>query len=93
MNGVNTVVPIWSFNSNISPYIYLVKIKYLLFYPRLHEKWGVNYWETYSSVFNCISVRYMIILRILRDFHTKSIKKLEYTTYGVNSEIFMELSI
>ena len=58
------------------------------------NKWGVNYWETYTPVVNRMSVRAMINLRILRELHTKSVYIfLAYTHAAVKSEIFTELPI
>ena len=46
------------------------------------HKWGMIYWETYSPVVNCMSVR---------ELHTGSVGfVLSYTYSDVKSEIFIE---
>ena len=37
------------------------------------QKWGVNYWDTYSPVVNWVSVRAMFTLSIFIELHTKSV--------------------
>ena len=37
------------------------------------QKWGVYYWDTYSPLVNCMFVRAIITLIILRDIHNKSV--------------------
>ena len=58
------------------------------------QQWGVNYWETYSPVVNCMSVRAILVLSIPIELHTNSVYfVLAYTQADVKTDIFMELPI
>ena len=57
-------------------------------------KLGVNYWDTYSPVVNCMSFRAILTQSVLWDIHTKSVDfVLDYTQADVETDIFMELTI
>ena len=85
---------IWSFKINRDPYGRLIKHKACMYAYGVMQKWGVNYWETYSPVFNWISVRYMLTLIIIIELHIKSVDFfLAYTQADVKTEIFMEFPI
>ena len=94
MNGKKTIISICYFKINTALDGRIIKHKYRLCAHGGMQQWGVNYWETYSPVVNCISVRAMITLSILRELHTKSVDFfLAYTKADVKTEIFMELPI
>ena len=94
VNGKNRIVSILSFNRNRAPDGRLIKNKYRLCEHGGMNQWGVNLWETYSPVFNWMSVRAILTLSILRYLHTKSIYfVLAYTQDCVKSDIFMEIPI
>ena len=85
---------ILSFKRDRSPYGRLVKHKARLCAHGGMHQWGLNYWETYSPVVNWMSVSAMLVLSILREFHTNSLDFfLSYTQAGIKSEIFVELPI
>ena len=65
MSGKNTFVYIWSFKRKRDPDGGLIKHKYRLCAHESMEQCGVNYWETYFPVANCMSVRAMLTLIIL----------------------------
>ena len=72
----------------------LIKHKSHLFAHVVMQKWGVDYWETYSSVFHFIHIKAMLILSILRELLTKSIYfVLNYAQADLKSYILMELPI
>ena len=72
LNVENTIMSIWSFKRKRYPYGSHDQ-KSRLFYHGFIQQWGVYYWNTYSPVFNCMSVIDMITLSIIRDIHTKSV--------------------
>ena len=37
------------------------------------QQWGVNYWETYAPVVNCISVRSVLAVAIIHEYPSRSI--------------------
>ena len=85
---------ICSFKRNRAPDGRLVNHKSLLFDHVGMQKWGLNYWDTYSPLVNWMSVRSMLTLSILRELHTKSVYfVMTYTQSDVKTEIFMELFI
>ena len=48
------------------------------------QKWGMNYWETYSPVVNCMSIRDMLTVNIIRELHNNSVDfVLTYTQADV----------
>ena len=58
------------------------------------QQWGFNYWETYYSVVNWISVRAVFTLSIIRELHTKSVDfVMDCTQADVKIEILLDLPI
>ena len=47
--------------------------KSLTMRPYRYVEIGVKYWENYSPVVHCMSIRSMLTLSILRELHTKSV--------------------
>ena len=85
---------IWSFNRKRYPDGRFIKHKSRLCSHGVMHKWVVNYMDTYSPVFNWLSVSSMLALSILRELHAMSVDfVLAYTQSDVKSEIFMELPI
>ena len=54
--GVKTLQAIWSFKRKRFPNGKLNKHRTCLCAHGEMQQWGVNYWETYAPVINCISV-------------------------------------
>ena len=50
-----------------------MKHKSRLFANGVMQKWVVNYWETYATVVNWISVRSLLALAIIHEFPSRSI--------------------
>ena len=74
----------------MATYVTLIKHKVRLCAHGGMYRWGVNYWQTYSPVVNCMSIRAMLTPRILRELHIKLVDFfLAYTQAYVKSEIFM----
>ena len=92
--GKKTTISIWYFKRKRAPDGILVKHKSRLCSHGGMRQWGLNNRETYSPVVNCMSIRAMLTLTIIRELHTKSVDfVLAYTQADVKSEIFMELPI
>ena len=64
---------IWSFKVIRAPDLSLIKHKARMCAHEGMQKWGVNYWETYSTVVNLMYFVCMLTLSIIRDLHTKSV--------------------
>ena len=53
---------IWTYKIKINPDGTLNKHKEILFVHRGQQKWGENFWDTYSSVVNWLTIRRMLII-------------------------------
>ena len=83
-----------SFKRKRALYGRLIKHKSRMCSHRGMQKWGVDYWDTYYPVVNCMSVRAILTLSILRDIHTKSVDfLLDYTQADMKTDILMEIPI
>ena len=57
----------------------------------MQEK-GINYWETYAPAVKWMSVRIMLTLAAIENFHTKSIDFVPaYPQVNIDVDIYMEL--
>ena len=55
----------------------------------MQEK-GINYWETYASVVQCMSIIIMLTLAAIENLHTKSIDfVLAYPQADLDVDIYM----
>ena len=85
---------IYSFTRKRAPDRKLIIHKSHLYAHGGTQKWGVNYWDTYSSVVNWVSARAMLTLSIIKKLHTKSVDfVLDYIQYDVQIDISMVLPI
>ena len=58
------------------------------------QKWGVNYWETYTPVVNWISVRFLLILSKLAGLEIRTIDLvLAFPQADLDVPVYMELPI
>ena len=58
------------------------------------QQWGVNYWETYATVVNCISVRFLLILSELEGLEIRTIDfVLAFPQADLYVPVYMELTI
>ena len=73
LNGKNAITSIWSFKRKRALDVRLIKHKSCLFPHDGMQIWVLNYWETYPTVVNWMSLRAMLSLSILRELHTNSV--------------------
>ena len=58
------------------------------------KKWGVDYWETYVPVVNCISVRSLLAISSIHEFPNRSTDfVLAFTQYDIDVDLFMDLTL
>ena len=54
-------------------------------------KWGVNYWETYAPVVNCISVRSILAIVSKHEFPTRSIDfVIAFSQVDLDVDVFID---
>ena len=82
---------IWSFKRKRKPDRTITKYKARLCCHGIQQEWGVNYWDTYSSVVSWFSVRISMTLAKLHNLHTKSIDFVQaFPQAKVKSTIFLQ---
>lgn len=87
-----TILAIWSFKRKRNPDGSLNKHKARLCAHGGMQKWGINYWETFSPVVNWMSVRVVLILAQLHNLPTRSIDfVLAFPQAELDIPVFMEL--
>ena len=56
------------------------------------QRWGIDFWETYTPVVNCIGFRLLLILAIVHGLETKSIDfVLAFPQSDLDTNVFMEM--
>ena len=82
---------IWSFKRKRDPEGNITKHKARLCCHGGQQEWGVNYWNTYSPVVSWSSIRILMTLSNLHNFHTKSVDFVQaFPQAKVKSTIFLK---
>ena len=83
---------IWSFKRKRRPDGKVLKYKARLCAHGGQQKWGVNYWETYSPVVNWMSVRLLLVIALIHDLPMRSVDfVLAFPQADLDVPIYMEL--
>ena len=69
--GIKPIMEICSFKRKQYPDGTLNKHKARLCTHGGQQQWGINYWETYASVVNWVSVRFLLIISQLSGLETQ----------------------
>jgi len=92
--SAKTILSIWSFKRKRSPAGELLKHKARLCAHGGMQKWGENYWETYSPTVSWISVRALLAVGIINDLSTSTIDfTLAFPQVDLDIDVFMELPL
>ena len=84
------IMMIWSFKRKRHPDGSLNKYKARLCCHGGQQQWGVNYWDTYAPVVSWSSIRILMTIAKLHNFHTKSVDFLQaYPQAELKSTIFL----
>jgi Reverse transcriptase (RNA-dependent DNA polymerase). len=90
--NAKTILSIWSFKRKRHPDGRLNKHKARICAHGGMQKWGVDYWETYSPVVNWISVRALLTISKIHNLPTKSIDFfLAFPQAELDMDVFMEI--
>jgi hypothetical protein len=90
--GVKTIQAIWSFKRKRFPDGTLNKHKARLCAHGGMQRWGENYWETYSPVVNMLTVRLILTIAHIHKLESKSIDfVLAFPQAELDVDIWMEL--
>jgi hypothetical protein len=93
-SGNKPIKAIWSFKRKNFPDGRLNKHKARLCAHGGMQRWGENYWETYSPVVNMISVKLLLVIAKIHGLESKSIDfVLAFPQADLNIDIWMELPI
>ncbi len=92
--NAKTILSIWSFKRKRSPSGKLLKHKARLCAHGGMQKWGENYWETYSPTVSWMSVRALLAVGIIHDLSTSTVDfTLAFPQVDLDIDVFMELPI
>ena len=92
--NAKTILSIWSFKRKRSPAGELLKHKARLCAHGGMQKWGENYWETYSPTVSWMSVRALLAVGIIHDLSTSTVDfTLAFPQVDLDIDVFMELPI
>jgi hypothetical protein len=92
IGNVKTIKAIWSFKRKRRPDGSLLKHKARLCAHGGMQTHGENYWETYSPVVNWFSIRMVLTLSIIQQWHTASIDfTLAFPQAKTDVTIYMEI--
>ncbi len=92
MQGVKTIMAIWSFKRKGFPDGTLNKHKACLCVHGGQQTWGQDYWDTYAPVVTWASVRLLLIVAKIHGFDSKSIDfVLAFPQADLNIPVYMEL--
>ena len=84
------IMMIWSFKRKRHPDGSLNKYKARLCCHGGQQQWGVNYWDTYAPVVSWSSIRILMTIAKLHNFHTKSVDFVQaYPQAELKSTIFL----
>ncbi len=93
-SGNKPIKAIWSFKQKCFPDGCLNKHKARLCAHGGMQRWGENYWETYSPVVNMISVKLLLVIAKIHSLESKSIDfVLAFLQADLDIDIWMELPI
>ena len=93
-SNAKTILSIWSFKRKRSPAGELLKHKARLCAHGGMQKWGENYWETYSPTVSWLSVRALLAVGIIHDLSTSTVDfTLAFPQVDLDIDVFMELPI
>ena len=91
-SGHKTILAIWSFKRKRFPDGRIYKYKARICAHGGMQQWGVDYWETYAPVVNWLSVRTLLILSVIHNWHSRSIDfVLAFPQADLETDVFMEL--
>ena len=86
------ICAIWSFKQKQRPDGTLLKHKARLYAHGGMQKWGKNYWETYSPVVNMITVRLILLIAQIYKLDSKAINfVLAFPKADLDVDIWMYL--
>ena len=89
---VKAILAIWAFKRKRFPDGRIYKHKARLCAHGVIQKYGVNYWETYSPTVNWISVRFLMIVAQVLELYTQAIDfVLAFTQAELEVPVYMEL--
>ena len=92
--GKKAIMSIWSFKRKRLPTGELLKHKARLCAHGGMQKWGENYWETYSPVVNMLTVRLILLICKIHKLHSKSIDfVLAFPQAELEEDIWMEIPL
>jgi hypothetical protein len=92
--GNKVIKAIWSFKQKCFPDGRLNKHKARLCAHGGMQRWGENYWETYSSIVNMISVKLLLVIAKIHCLESKSIDfVLAFPQADLDEDIWMDLPI
>jgi hypothetical protein len=92
--GNKPIKAIWSFKRKRFPDGRLNKHKARICAHGGMQRWGENYWETYSPVVNMISVKLLLVIAKIHGLESKSIDfVLAFPQADLDVDIWMELPI
>ena len=90
--GAKTILSIWAFKIKRLPDGTVTKHKARLNAHGVMQRWGIDYWETYTPVVNWIRMRLLLVLSIVHGLETKAIDfVLAFPQAKLERDIFMEL--
>ena len=85
------IMMIWSFKRKRHPDGSFNKCKARLCCHGGQQQWGVNYWDTYAPVVSWSSVRILLTLAKLHNFHTKSVDFVQaYPQANIKYPIYLK---
>ena len=91
-SGTNPIMSIWSFKRKHFPDGRIMKHKSRLCAHGGMQKWGVDYWETYSPVVNWVSVRILSSLCMIHGLKSRSIDfALAFPQVELKEDMYMQL--
>ena len=90
--GAQTILAVWTFKIKRFPDGRINKYKSHLNAHGKMQRWGIDYWETYTPVVNWIRVRLLLALAIIHGLETKLIDfALAFLQADLDTNVFMEL--
>ena len=93
-SATKTIKAIWSFKRKQFPDGRINKHKARLCAHGGMQRWGENYWETYSPVVNMVTVKLLLVISKLHGLDSKSIDfVLAFPQAELDVDIWMELPV
>ena len=92
LSQAKIILSIWSFKRKRFPDGRIMKHKARLCAHGGMQRWGEDYWETYSPVVNWVTVRTLMALSLIHGLETKSIDfVLAFPQADLDTDVYMEL--